>query len=263
MLKLQSAVEQGTYKSRITPLDCSQPKFYWIFKNCDFKQWKTGKTQVLWLSAPKECSMDQVCSDIVRRELLPDEMSKPQNFILYFFCETIARKRQSVSIYIHTLLHQALHCLPLDKRRNATTAFLRTLFKRIFRREPSQFKEGDSQSTIVNKVLSASKSSELFDALKAAMDIDRELKMTVIVSGLDQVKDQKSEFIRGVGSFIENLMERPLGVKALLSSLPRADVQDILRELACIEYDKERQGLAALWFPIVDKPPRTDRGRMS
>ena len=33
------AVDQEPHKSRTQPLGCSQPKFYWIFKNIDFDQW--------------------------------------------------------------------------------------------------------------------------------------------------------------------------------------------------------------------------------
>ncbi|KAF8535735.1 hypothetical protein BDD12DRAFT_326423 [Trichophaea hybrida] len=236
-LEMLSAVDQKKYESTIQPLDRDLPEFYWIFKNCDFIQWESGVAPVLWLSGPTDRNINQISSNIVR--LAMDAISESPRFVLYFFCSTIVRMRSSVTVLIHTLLYQVICYLPRDRRRAIITAFLRTLLDRIFIREPSRFKDGDSLDT-VKKILDAS-NSELWDALKAALDTEPERKLTIIIDGLDRVEDQKPEFIRGLRTFVEYLLERSLKPKALLTSRPQDDVRDILDKLLCIEHDKERK----------------------
>ncbi|KAF8540115.1 hypothetical protein BDD12DRAFT_777518, partial [Trichophaea hybrida] len=236
-LKMLSAVDQKTYESTIQPLDRELPEFYWIFKNCDFIQWESGVAPVLWLSGPTDRNINQVSSHIVR--LAMDAISESPHFVLYFFCSTIVRRRSSVTVLIHTLLYQFICYLPRDRRRAIIKAFLRTLLDSIFIREPSRFKDEDCVDT-VKKILDAS-NSELWDALKAALDAEPERKLTIIIDGLDRVEDQKPEFIRGLRTFVEYLLERPLKPKALLTSRPQDDVRDILDNLLCIEHDKERK----------------------
>ncbi|KAF8539938.1 hypothetical protein BDD12DRAFT_980660 [Trichophaea hybrida] len=236
-LEMLSAVDQKKYESTIQPLDRDLPEFYWIFKNCDFIQWESGAAPVLWLSGSTDRNIKQVSSHIVR--LAQDAILESPHFVLYFFCSTIVRKRSSVIILIHTLLYQVICYLPRDRRRAIITAFLQTLLDRKSNLELSRIKDGDSLDT-VKKILDAS-NSELWDALKAALDAESERKLTIVIDGLDRVEDQKLEFIRGLRTFVEYLLDRPLKPKALLTSRPQDDVRDILDKLLCIEHDKERK----------------------
>jgi len=99
----------------------------------------------------------------------------------------------------------------------------------------------------VLKMIFNESNSELWDALKAALNSEQERKLTIIIDGLYRVENENSEFIRGLRALIEYLiMERPLKSKVLLSSRPQADTKKIHDQLLVIEYDKERKCLATL-----------------
>jgi hypothetical protein len=239
-----SAVDQAKYKSKILRLDCTQPMFYWIFRNCDFTEWNSGKLPVLWLSGPTECSIDQVSSDIVRLEM--DTTSGSQHIVLYFFCSSVVRMTSSVTILIHTFLHQFIRFLSPSKRRAAITAFLRSLVDwedqlRI------EWEPSIKPVTLIKKILNNSNSG-LWNALQAALDTAWEQKLSIIIDGLDRVEELRFEFIRGLRAFIKHLLERPSKPKVLLTSGPQADIKEMLDGLLCITYDRERKGLSTLNF---------------
>ena len=77
------------------------------------------------------------------------------------------------------------------------------------------------------------------------MDIAHEQRLSLIIDGLDGIGHQKREFIQEIRLFTEYLRERPSTTRILLTSQPQAEVKDVLSELPCIEYDKERKGSAA------------------
>ena len=108
----------------------------------------------------------------------------------------------------------------------------------------SYFKLGDSIEAIAKKILRAS-SEGYWSALNAVMGLEREQGLFLVIDGLDKAGH---EFTRGVQLFIESLQGCPSAIKVLLTSRPQADIKEILRGLPCIEYDKERKGLIALFL---------------
>jgi hypothetical protein len=122
-----------------------------------------------------------------------------------------------------------------------------TLLDRVLLRDPSRFWAEDSLRTSLKKILDAH-NSEVWDALKAALDAEAGRKLSVIIDGLDLVVEQEPEFVIGLRTFVEYLLKRPLKPKALLTCRPHPDAKKIFSGWLCIEYDKERQGSATGGF---------------
>ncbi|KAK8924411.1 hypothetical protein VCV18_004833 [Metarhizium anisopliae] len=82
-LRMLSRVDQDSHISAIPHPDREDPRFHWIFKNVDFKQWSYAKrSQVLCLSGRAERNISQVSSYIV------DQEKKRDHPILPLFTDT-------------------------------------------------------------------------------------------------------------------------------------------------------------------------------
>jgi ankyrin repeat domain-containing protein 50 len=238
-----SAVDQEQHKSRIPPLSCSQPNFYWILKNADFEDWNSGtSSQVLWLSGPPNCNIDQVSSYVV------DVASETQQSVFYFFCLTTDTENPIIS-FTHSLFYQILCCSSSDEKAQIVKTFLHSFRDTIFGKEQTsntrlpRFKERDSPSAVIKEILDAG-ADRLWNALKAVLDNARSHNLSIIIDGLDRVKRQKVEFIKEVRELIEHLQGRILKIKTLLTSRSEIEIKEILDGLPYIEYDKERKDSA-------------------
>ena len=245
-LPMLSVVGQEKHQSTIPSLNYDQPKWFWIFRNMDFRQWSTASyPQALWLSGPPECDIHQVSSYIVDQE--KNRTSKKQYFVLYFFCSTAARKEPIIVILIHTLLNQIVCCSPANKRILIVKRFLHSLLEGAFKKEGTPnwesrgFNEKDSPDANIKKILNAP-ANELWAALEAVLGDDKQQGLSVIVDGLDKVEHQRGELIRGVRAFIKRLQQRTLKVKILLTSQPLTEIKHLFDGLSCIEHDRERKG---------------------
>jgi hypothetical protein len=177
-----------------------------------------------------------------------DAPSETQHFVLYFFCSTV-REKSSAIAFIHTFLHQFVCCLPQNKQRAVITAFLLSLHNSILFRKKQFNEEVSFSNAALREILDASNDSDLWGALKKALDTEFEIRLSIIVDGLDRVKEHKAEFIRELDAFITHLLQRPWKPKAFLTSRPQDEIKEILDGLLCIEYDKERKGLTTFGFP--------------
>jgi hypothetical protein len=250
-LRMLSVVDQGKHKSTIQPLDHDEPKYYWIFKNMDFERWRSASSQILWLSAPRECSIHQVASYVV------DKALETQQLVLYFFCSTATKKEPFIITFIHTILSQIVSSSPLNDKISIIRTFLHNLFKMI--RKPKRAsnqkqmhsKEGESSATIVKRILN-DPTDELWDALEAVLADYSKQVLYIVVDGLDKAEHGKVEFIRELHAFIERLQERNLKIKALLTSQPQAEIKEVVDKLLYIEYDKERKGSVVSYVLILD-----------
>jgi hypothetical protein len=247
--QILSVVDQEQHKSRMPSLSYNQPNFYWILKNADLKDWSSDTcSQVLWLSGPPKCNIDQVSSYVVDME--KKKASETQHSVLYFFCST-ANTGNPIVNFTHSLLYQIVRCSSSNEKAQIVRIFLHSLRDAILRktRTPDtaltlpQFEEEDSPSAIIKKVLDA-ETNGLWGALKAVLDSAYSHDLSIIIDGLDRVKHQTVEFIKGVRELVEHLQRRTSKVKALLTSRPEAEIKEALDGLPCIEYDKERKGSA-------------------
>jgi len=153
----------------------------------------------------------------------------------------------SATTFIYTILQQFTRFLSPDKRRAVHIAFLLTLLDRVYLRDSSRFNAEDSLRTSLQKLLTVY-NSELWDALKAALDSEPGRKLSVIIDGIDLLAEQEPEFVKGLRAFVEYLLKRRFKSKALLTCRSHTDVKEVFDGLLCIEYDKERQGSATDGF---------------
>ena len=255
LLRHLPAVDQESYKSRTQPLGCSQPKFYWIFRDMEFDRWhRTNGVGVLWLSGPAECRIADASSHIV--DLAKETYPEGQHSVLYFFCSTAPKKIPIAATFVSTIVRQLVRCSPKLKD-EITTIFLRTLLDAIFGEEPhstlkASFRADDSAEVAVEKIIKAS-SDAYWGALRSVLDIEQEMELSLIIDGLDKAEDQKYEFIRELCVLIEHLREGAFTAWVLLTSRPQAEIREILGQLPSIEYDRERKGLMCLVSYSPDK----------
>jgi hypothetical protein len=255
--QILSVVDQEQHKSRIPSLSYNQPNFYWILKNADLEDWSSDTgSRMLWLSGPPKCNIDQFSSYVVDVE--KKKASETQHSVLYFFCLTADTGNPIVS-FTHSLLYQIVCCSSSNEKAQIVKTFLHSLRDTILGKEQTsntilgkeqtsntklpQFKEGDSPSAIIKKVLGA-EINGLWSALKAVLDSAHSRDLSIVIDGLDRVKRQKVKFIGEVRELVEHLQGRISKVKALLTSQPEAEIKAVLDGLPCIEYDKERKGSA-------------------
>ena len=257
LLRHLPAVDQENYKSRTRPSGCDQPKFYWIFKNMDFAQWRCAsgsKAKVLWLSGPAECHISDASSHIV--DLAKGTYPKCQHSVLYFFCSTAPSEIPTAITFVSTVVRQLVRCSP-ELKREIITAFLRSLLKfltdeQTLKRKVSLFNSDDSAEVMVKKILKAP-SDAYWGALRAVTDVEREKGLSLIIDGLDKAEHQRHEFIRELCVFTEHLRKRSCTTRVLLTSRPQDEIKEILGRLPLIEYDRERKGLICLISYSQDK----------
>ena len=200
--------------------------------------------EVLWLSGPAECRISDASSHIV--DLAKETYPEGQHSVLYFFCSTAPKKIPIAVTFVSTIVRQLVRCSPKLKD-EITTTFLRTLLDEIVGEEPHSNLEGprisagDSAEMVVKKILKAS-SDAYWGALRAVLDIEQEMELSLIIDGIDRTENQKLEFIQDLLIFIEHLEERPSTTRVLLTSRPQAEIREILGRLPLIEYDMERKG---------------------
>ena len=246
LLRHLLAVGRDYHRSHMKSSSCRElPRFYWIFRNMDYEQWWSAKgSQVLWLSGPADCDISDASSCIV--DLAKEISAEAKHSALYFFCSTKPTRVSIAVIFVSTIVSQ-LVCRWPQLKEQVANIFLHTLLNTLLSEENlkwSDFKRGDSVEATVKKILQAP-SEGYWSALRAVMGLEHRQELYLVIDGLDKAGQ---EFIRGVHFFIESLQGCPSTIRVLLTSRPQADIKEILGGLPCIEYDKERKGLIALFL---------------
>ena len=194
------------------------------------------------MSGPAECRISDASSRIVN--LVKGKSSNAQHLVLYFFCSTAPAEASIAITFVSTIVHQLVSHLP-QLGGEVTTVFLRALLDTVIRgkklSDPAPPRFQDAKAA-VKEILKASSINGYCHALRMAMDVVHDQELSLIVDGLDKIGDQKRAFVTEMRSLIEHLRERPHTTRVLLTSRPQAEMKEILSELPCIEYDKERKG---------------------
>ncbi|KAF8250955.1 hypothetical protein K440DRAFT_596776 [Wilcoxina mikolae CBS 423.85] len=253
-LQILSPIDQESHKSTLQTSDCDDPKLHWIFKNMDFEQWHSGGSQVLWLSGPSECGIHHAVPHIV--DLTRSEDSETRPIVLYFFCSTATNAKSVGAAFIHALLQQFTNYLSPLKKKSVVTAFLRVLLDALLSRDSdidADLKKGCSPETTIRKTLDALSGSDHWhaNAIKQILHIDQAQGLTIIIDGLDEARDQTTDFIRDICSLIAHLKQQTCKFKTLLTSRrPQTDTKVLLdlEGLTRIEYDVERKEGTCSWF---------------
>ena len=220
--------DQG-YKSQIPALDPEDPKYYWITKNIDFKEWWNGDSfRTLRLSGAPTGEMLKISSYIIG-------MAGP---VLYFCCPA-APKHQVWKICIQALLHQILKPLSHPEQIQAIKDFVHRLVDTIGGDETVlnrlSLEHGDGEISTIRTLLGVSTDNALLDALLTVQEIHP--APTVVIDGLDRVQDGNRVLVGRIHAFIERS-----GGKALLTSVMQDDSKPSLKGMRYIEYDAERKG---------------------
>jgi len=241
-LETLSAIDQEKPKSDITPADYGQPRFYWVFKNVDFQQWMSASSAMLWLSGPPLCGIQQAAVHIIN--LAKKEATGRHRSVHYFFCSTVARAKSAVTIFVRALLHQIVSHLPVPNKKTVITVFLFFLLEAVVSRDPAFHSNlwQHTKNDLIKMLLDVSSDSEHMDALKAAIETEKEQELSFIICGLDKVQNHKKEFSQKVYALVEYLRERTSNVKVLITSNLEDEIKVLFKEIPSIEYDKERQG---------------------
>ncbi|KAL7929878.1 ankyrin repeat-containing domain protein [Trichoderma chlorosporum] len=248
-LSMLPAIDQGVYNLEEPSPDCGTSESYWIFRNADFKHWDTSdSSQILWLKGPPECNIRKAASFILHQEI--NKPSKTPRLVLYFFCSAASVRGSSIAVFIRALVHQIISNSPQAKQVSIIHRFLRSILTTTFNR-PSpnllrRFSPNNPDSSI--KSLLEAPDDSLWTALWAVMPTEQSLELSIIVDGIEHVRDRRSKFVRRVREFAEHL-QRTSKVKILLTSGLEPDTAQILDGLPHIEYDKERnECLSSLCF---------------
>jgi hypothetical protein len=217
------------YKSQIPALDPEDPKYYWITKNIDFKEWWNGDSfRTLRLSGAPIGEMLKISSYII-------QMAGP---VLYFCCPA-TRKHQVWKTCIQALLHQMLKPLSHPEQIQAIKGFVHQLVDTIGEDESVlnrlSLEHSDDKISTIRRLLTMSTDNTLLDALLTVQEIHPAPK--VVIDGLDRLQDGNRVLVERIHAFIERS-----GGKALLTSVTQDDSKPSLEGMRYIEYDAERKG---------------------
>jgi hypothetical protein len=125
-----SVADQTAHRPKVKPRDLDHPRFYWIFKDMDYDQWFAQDSEVLLLSGPTNCALDEVSSHILG---LMEEGRFGKNLILLSFFSPdgatrgnrpITRRDSETTgtIFVHTLLSQLISSESVSGKNRISTA---------------------------------------------------------------------------------------------------------------------------------------------
>lgn len=242
-LSVLPAIDQEEYNFDRPSPDWEKPEYYWIFRNADYKEWDTGdSSRILWLTGPPECNIRKATSYILHREM--EKSSKTQRLVLHFFCSAASVKGSSIAIFIRALAHQIVSTSPQTRQISIIRKFLRSIlstsFKRISPNVLQRFSLRDSNSNMKN--LLESPDDSLWAALWAIMPTEQSPELSIVIDGIEHIRDRRGKFVRRIREFVEDL-QRTSKAKILLTSGLESDTAQIFNGLPHVEYDKERKGL--------------------
>lgn len=221
-----SVIDQDTHRAKISPFCLNKPENFWISKNIDFLEWDSANdSRTLLLLAPPGHGTTEVCSHVID---LAERASQTNSSLLYFFAISTDKARSSTN-FTHTLLHQLVCCSTGNADFIAAT-FLDTLLGGHFKRLSRDFNNNDTQDMAISKILCAP-DNELIEALVEAIKTTGTQQLSIICDGLWDI----------AYPLVNQVMEATPRLKALVTSRQKA--REIPKEMFCIEYDKERQGL--------------------
>ncbi|KAJ4856566.1 ankyrin repeats (3 copies) domain-containing protein [Trichoderma breve] len=248
-LSILPTIDQGECDFDHPSPDWEKPEYYWIFRNADFKKWDTGdSSRILWLTGPPECNIRKATSFILHREM--EKSSKTNRLVLHFFCSAASVKGSSIAMLIRALAHQIISTSSQTRQMSIMRKFLRTILSNTFKRmSPNlmqRFSLRDSNSNIKN--LLESPDDGLWAALWAIMPTEQSPELSIVIDGIEHIRDRRGKFVRRIREFVEDL-QRTSKAKILLTSGLESDTAQIFNGLPHIEYDKERKEcLSSLCF---------------
>ncbi|KAF8534229.1 hypothetical protein BDD12DRAFT_809535 [Trichophaea hybrida] len=236
-LGLLPMTNQDENISKITPIDCYDPKWCWIFQDIDFKDWEsTNGVQVLWLIGSPDREITKVSSHIVGQA-----KENSSGVVYYFFCSMLEWGTLVATTFSNSILRHILEISDDCQAKSIITAFLSTLLHNILERDQSRFREDTSLIKTVEEILNAS-GGELLGALTTAVDqINKTQETSIIIDRVDELGKEGAQFLKKFCSHMETIINPGPKLKVLLTCRQGPHIKEIVDGVPCIEYDKERQ----------------------
>ncbi|KAL6805359.1 hypothetical protein J3E68DRAFT_441823 [Trichoderma sp. SZMC 28012] len=241
-------------------LDPDEPQFSWIFKNIDYKSWKSNdRPSALCLSCEDGQQLSQVSYFIAGHE------EKPNRPVLYCTSSQITSdeyfKSQSVqseevtiiNVLIYTLLQQIVQFSPIEERIPLMRNFLNGLLQKSFKKKTTQnwIGHGFNKKNILEvlkKLLIDAATDDLLTMLRMTLDHAKRQYPLVVIDEIDDLhNDEILEPI--VRNFVNDLQRPHLKVKVLLAGPAACYVTGLPKETLFIMRNKERKEcLSSLQF---------------
>lgn len=240
LLNLLPVCDNTQHESLLTPKDYNDPKFHWVLRNIDFKQWSLDEGPcVLCLTGhPSEGNLNQLSSYIVDRE-------KAAGYsILPIFCSAMERST-TIATVLHIFLRKLVSCSPETRRTPIIRSFFSKLLEVPIIRVNGHWEEEELNEEVFLKymktILESAATDDLLISLKTAFDCEREQRVLVVINSLD-ITEPVAEPVGCVLALIKHLRQRKSNTKILLTSLARSTTINPFQDFLDIEYNKERKG---------------------
>lgn len=239
----------------IPPIDFSGQMFHWVLRNIDFKQWSLNDgPPVLCLTGPSIGMLDQLSSYIV------DQMKTTGYSILPISCSVTFQRElvgynSKIAAFIYTILQQQLSCSPAGQRTLIIHGFfLKLLEQPIVKGYHGWTEDQFDEKTFLKYMkmtLEHATTEDLVTSLIRAFDFEKPRHLLVAINGLDNIYPT-SEIFDCLRSLIQRLQQRNPNARVLLTGQLTNEIMDFFQEFQYIQYDKERQGKAAIYMPISE-----------
>ncbi|KAH0533236.1 hypothetical protein TsFJ059_001827 [Trichoderma semiorbis] len=259
LLQLLPTLEKKQSASEVQNLDPDRPEFSWVFRNIDYRSWKSDDSaSVLCLSSPQVPHSSQIVYNIMSRE------EKPNRLVLYCTCSQIANSEfirnnsggsediTIINVLICTLLEQILCLSPIKERILLMRNFIHGLLQKSFEKKPSQHWIGhdfnkENLFEVLQNLLRNSSKENVLAAFQTTLDDTNQQYPLVVINEIE--KDQSDQILRLIGKFVVDYQRQSPNVKVLLVGPAACDISSLPQDSLFIEYDKERKEcLSSLQF---------------
>ncbi|KAL7934069.1 putative kinesin [Trichoderma chlorosporum] len=259
MIQFLPTIGQSQYISKLRNVDPADPKFAWVFKNSDYKCWRSKNTSlILSLSTPTGHYLSPVSSYIVRQE---EQAKLP---VLYCFCsylsDDLLEKRlytnvinmTLVNVVIYTLLEQVLCISPPEKSALIMRYFINIQLQETFKEQQIldwMVHGSDNESILQNfrSLLGKTATKDLLNTFQIAVEYLKPPPFMIVLDRVDKLNQINNMF--HLVTLINNLHQQNSGVKVLLVGPETSQISGLPGGSLCIEFDKERQEcISSLYF---------------
>jgi hypothetical protein len=219
------------------------PKYHWVLKNIDFKQWSASKgPHVLCLTGqPSKDNLDKLISDIVDRKL------EAGYSVVFISSSNMERTPTTVKLF-YTFLGELIYRSPVTRRTTIIQNFFKRLLEIYMDKGNWDWKEEIFNYRVFSKymdtILRDAATSNLLDCLKTAVDFAGLRRLLVIIDGVDFTTPD-ADFKRALSLLVTHLQQRKSKTKILLASPNDFKPYRFFENFVHIEYDKERKGWSA------------------
>ena len=234
-------------------------RYFWIFRNLDYKRWMKREVKILGLHGPIEDH--ELATFHIVRSLQNQDVSSQEGDVLYFFFNSIRHElapRDAISwhdsVSVWNLLRQMIGSSSTTLQKSLLGAFLGKALHSLSDDVVAKLR-GDDPTKVFKSLLHLSKPLDLWDALGRALSEmadpgkqeypmrQRKPNLTLIID-LNRMVNIWKTLIGNIRQMTTALQQDYGTVRVLLSNLPETkDPWQLQPSEIVLEYDKERKGM--------------------